>query len=41
MEDAVFVSDGGLHEIVVAELDSFRDYKGLGGGVHELEATVL
>ena len=41
MEDAVFVSDDGMCDIVVSELDSVGYHKGSGGGVQELESTVV
>ena len=41
MEDAVFISDSGLGEVVVAELYSFRVEQRLGGGVDNMEVAVV
>ena len=41
MEEAVIVGDGWLLEIAVAELDRIRDDDTVGGGVHNLEASVV
>ena len=41
MEKAVFIGDGRLFEVAVAELDCVGDDKGVGVGVHDLEAGVV
>ena len=41
MEDAVFVYDSRLGEVVVAEFDSVREEKGLGGRFDNMEAAVV
>ena len=41
MEDAFLVCDGGLGEVVVAELDCVGKDRGFGGGVDDVEATVV
>ena len=40
-ENAVLVRDGGLGEIVVSKLDCVGEDEGFGGGVDDLEATVV
>ena len=41
MEKAVVIGDGGLLKIAVAEFDCVRDDNTVGGGVHNLEASVV
>ena len=41
MKNTVFVSDSRLSEVVVAELDSVGEEKGLGGGVDDMEAMIV
>ena len=41
MEDAVFISDGWLGEVVVAEFDRVKEEKSFGGGVDDVEAAVV
>ena len=41
MEDAFFVSDGRLGEVVMTKFDCVKEKKGFGGGVNDLEAAVV
>ena len=41
MEKAVIIGDGGLLKIAVADFDRVRDDDTVGGGVHNLEASVV
>ena len=41
MEKLIFVCDGWMHEVVVAEFNSVGDEEGFGGGVDDLTAAVV
>ena len=41
MEDTVIICDGGLGEVVVEKLDCVGEDKGFGGGVDNVEATIV
>ena len=41
MEESIFVRDGWMCEVVVAEFNSVGDEKGFVGGVDDLEAAVV
>ena len=41
MEGVVLVRDGGLGEVVMAKFDCVGEDKGFGGGVDDMEATVV
>ena len=41
MEESIFMRDGWMREVVVAEFNIVRDEEGFGGGVDDLEAAVV
>ena len=41
MEDVVFVSDGGLGEVVVTKFNRVREEKGFGSGFDDVEIAVV
>ena len=41
VEEAIFVSEGWLLKVVMAELNSVKDKEGFCGGVNNLEAAVV
>ena len=41
VEEAIFVCDGWMRKVVMAEFNSVGDKEGFGGGVDNLEAAVV
>ena len=41
VEESIFVCDGWMREVVVAEFNGVGDEEGFGGGVDNLEAAVV